>query len=203
MTFDTTRRGPAPRQPARWDAESSETTSDGAETVDAHSSHSTEVRLGQVLIAAHELLSVFIEPARLADRLGALLALRPQDGDYARVFRGPAAAAARAGYEPLWQSSPPVPFRPTHTELRVAVALAEDFAEGGDAAAHERAASFPAAYDSIGDQLCPGIVWVSWELLEPGAREGLRFDGLVWLSGRWVWFPKPWRVLAPAHPDDT
>lgn len=135
-------------------------------------------------------LSLLVDPQRLAQRSQLLLALRPREEDYAQSFTAAAAERARRGYGQLWQLLPTIPLKPTHTQLRVAVAWSEDFQTN-----HERAQSFPGGYLDIAGALLPGRPWAVWELIETGESDGLLFDGLVGLGERFVWFPKPWRVL--------
>ena len=135
-------------------------------------------------------LALLVDPQRLAQRHQLFLALRPQEADYAQVFTAAAAERARAGYAQLWQLLPAIPLKVTHTQLRVAVAWSTDFQT-----AEERAQSFPGGYRDVAGDLLPGVPWAVWELIETGERDGLLFDGLVGLGDRFVWFPKPWRVL--------
>lgn len=144
----------------------------------------------QIYEQAWALLSRFVDPAYVGQRGGLIAALQPRDGDYEQVFIGPAAAAARAGYQQLWQSLPMLPLRSTHTILRVALLNATEFGQDSDAAR-----SFPGGYRDIAAQLVPDRVWLCWEILEPGDEDGLLFDGLVYLGDHFAWFPKPWRVL--------
>jgi hypothetical protein len=145
---------------------------------------------------AHD-LQLIIHRAR--EMLGALASttqpfaqLRPHDEDYGLVFVGDAALRARAGYAGLWQAPPPWPVRPEQTEIHVTAALAEDFARDDP-----RASPFPGGYKTIAAQLAPDQVWLLWEHVAPGQRDGIVFDGLVPIGDRWAWFPKPWRVVQP------
>ncbi|MGE5182890.1 MAG: hypothetical protein ACM31C_12540 [Acidobacteriota bacterium] len=119
--------------------------------------------------------------------------LQPSDDDYAKVFVGDAAARARAGYQGLWGAVPPWPGRASQTEIHVAGALAQDFA-----ADLPRARFFPGGYKEIGHLLVPDVLWLMWEQVTPGERDGITFDGLVPIDDRWAWFPKPWRVVLPS-----
>lgn len=135
-------------------------------------------------------LSLLVDPQRLSQRSQIFLSLRPRDEDYAQVFTAEHVERVRAGYAQLWQFLPTIPLKPNHTQLRVAVALSDDFASG-----HPRAQAFPGGYREVGRALVPGRPWATWELIETGERDGLLFDGLVGLGDRFVWFPKPWRVI--------
>lgn len=149
-----------------------------------------QARLASFAAQAESFLSLLVDPQRLSLRGQIFLSLRPRDEDYAQVFTAAHVERARAGYAELWQLLPAIPLKPTHTQLRIGVALAEDFATG-----HARAQRFPGGYREVGHALVPGRPWAVWEIIETGERDGLLFDGLVGLADRLVWFPKPWRVL--------
>lgn len=61
---------------------------------------------------------------------------------------------------------------------------------------------FPIGYRSAAGWLTPDLVWVAWRAT---ARDGTHFghDGLVFCDGRWLFFPRPFRLLqrvVPARP---
>ena len=120
-----------------------------------------------------------------------LLKLRPRDEDYAAVFVGAAVASARAGYAGLWAAPPAWPVKPDQTTVRIGGAYAEDFAKSDE----PRTKPFPGGYVGISPHLVPGRIWMVWEHVAPGARDGISFDGLVALPDHFAWFPKPWRVV--------
>jgi hypothetical protein len=121
--------------------------------------------------------------------------LRPQDGDYARVFLDDAVEAMRAAYQALWASSFAVRVRPAQIELHVAAATVDELRAGSGAPP-----AVPGGYREASAFFRPGPVWVCWELREPGAAFGMSFDGLVELDDRWAWFPKPWRHVPGRRP---
>ncbi len=119
-----------------------------------------------------------------------LAALQPRDTDYERLFVPAAAAGARAGYAGLWGAPPPWPAGPDQTVIHVAGAWSDAL---GVASAVTRA--FPGGYATIATALQPGVVWMVWEVVAPGQRDGISFDGLTAIDDRFVWCPKPWRVV--------
>lgn len=146
--------------------------------------------LEAAFIEATRVLTKFVDPM-FAGEVGDIVAqLKPLPEDYERVFMPEAAAKARIAYKPLWTSPPPPLPRPGQTSVRVHVAEASEFASGSP-----RAQEFPGGMKSIADKLQPGLVWVAWEYLAPGEDAGLSFNGLVYLDGRFAWFPKPWRFV--------
>jgi hypothetical protein len=48
---------------------------------------------------------------------------------------------------------------------------------------------FPGGYRRVAPHLQPDRIWLVWRYLRRGATEGMRYDGLVQLDDRWVWFP--------------
>lgn len=124
-----------------------------------------------------------------AGQLDVTAALKPEDEDYAKVFLGDTAATARASYESLW-IDPPILARPGQTEVEAFALQAETFLTD-----NEFSREFPGGYRKIAHLLNPDLVWVRFKFTEPGKSAGMAYDGLVWLDGRWAWFPKPWRYL--------
>ena len=152
--------------------------------------------LKQVHEEATIILARFLDPALAASRMDMARALEPRPEDYAKVFNSAVAEKAQAGYQALWQNPPPWPVRAEQNQLKVAVALAEDFTEDTP-----RSQYFPGGYRTIAHHLVPGRIWVCWEFVAPAREMGVSFDGLVPLDGHWAWFPKPWKVLpSPNRP---
>jgi len=119
---------------------------------------------------------------------------RPRREDFARVFVGDAVARARAAYEIVWLERPRPTPNPGQSELLVYAAPSSLLTDD-----NELSRRFPHGYRNIAAQLDPHQIWLSWKFVVPGSSSGMAYDGLVWLDGRFAWFPKPWRVLgAPA-----
>ena len=116
--------------------------------------------------------------------------LMPRKADWFTLF-GVSGPQAQRGYEGLWVQPPWPGPRPGQTELKIAACSGQAFAEGA-----ERARTFPGAWKRIGEQLEPDPIWIRWRTVVPGERLGMSWDGLVQVEpGRWVWCPKPWKVL--------
>ncbi len=146
-------------------------------------------------LAAIELLEQQLEPLLLAlgqdseSKLAAGLAPRPED--YACAFQSEAVEVARRGYAALWAAPPRV--TPAHPDSRLEIHIAPAGMLADD---NELSWHFPRGYRSIAHLLDPHRVWVAWKLIPPGQDAGMAYDGLVWLDDHWVWFPKPYRLLA-------
>lgn len=117
-------------------------------------------------------------------------ALRPRVEDYAAVFTGDLVKLAQDGYATLWESPPARLAKPGQTTVTTTAALAQQLVDDNPISAQ-----FPGGYRRIARRLVPDIVWLRWDYRETGATSGMAYDGLVRLGDRWVWFPKPWRLL--------
>ncbi len=124
------------------------------------------------------------------DSLQLVLGLRPQPEDYALVFTAEAASIAQAHYESLYAVPRPLSRSPHQTELRLWL-LSSDELRGRA----PEASQFPGGYADIAHLLQPGIFWVHWKYVAPSSSSGMAYDGLAYVRGRWVFFPKPFRAL--------
>jgi hypothetical protein len=120
-------------------------------------------------------------------------ALRPSLTDAERAFVAEAVLDAHTAYARLWSQAPPrVAAVPGAWDLRIDLAPAGMLVD--DNLLSRR---FPGGYRSIAARLVPHRVWARWSYLPACESAGIAYDGLVWLDKRWVWFPKPYRLLVP------
>ncbi|PPK71468.1 hypothetical protein V5P93_003334 [Actinokineospora auranticolor] len=131
-----------------------------------------------------------VEELRTSADPGVLVkGLAPTGDDFRGLFEADFAAKAQAFYS---ASSPEVGAlaKPEQTEVKLWSATSEDLkANSGDAG------QFPGGYAKIAQYLKPGVTLYRWKYVKPGADSGMAYDGLVHTGSRWVWIPKPWRVL--------
>lgn len=59
---------------------------------------------------------------------------------------------------------------------------------------------FPRGYRRIAGWMEPSRIWLTWAGHEPDGGV-LRMDGLVFVNSRWVFLPKPWRIVEPLIAD--
>lgn len=59
---------------------------------------------------------------------------------------------------------------------------------------------FPRGYRRIAGWMEPSRIWLTWVGHEPDGGV-LRMDGLVFVNSRWVFLPKPWRIIEPLIAD--
>lgn len=116
-----------------------------------------------------------------------ILPLRPEEEDYELLFAPELKETLRAGYAPLWENPPSL--RSGYSQIEVHSATA-----GLLRSPNSFSWQFPGGYRPIAGWLDPGRIWLCWQYHDPG-KSGVTWDGLAWQGSRWVWFPKPWRVL--------
>jgi hypothetical protein len=115
--------------------------------------------------------------------------LRPDRDACAALFdaelAGPIAEAAEALFASAPAATPPVgspeAMAATAGLLRWPNALSQ---------------AFPRGYRVIAGWMTPQRVWLTW-LARSATGGATRYDGLAWLGDRWVWLPKPFRIVAP------
>lgn len=139
---------------------------------------------------AYGLLSQFVDPQLLPQRLPLLLTLQPQADDYAQVFAADVVELARVAYTALWAATQPLNPTPDQTLVELQVATGRDLQDGTGAAAE-----FPGGYAAIAHLLHPERYWICWRFGAPHQRGPIFYDGLVAVGERFIWLPKPWRCL--------
>jgi len=138
---------------------------------------------------AKALLQQFLKPD--ADYAGLTRPLRPTPKDFKSVFKGKALKEALEGYRAPWDEGKiVVRGKPDQTQLLIWSATSEELKKGtGDAKA------FPGGYVRVAPHLKNGLTFYRFKFVRPGETLGFAWDGLVYVNGHWVIFPKPWRVL--------
>jgi hypothetical protein len=142
----------------------------------------SEERLNAVAWAAREMLE-----ATFATGEAGSGPWRPKPEDYPRVFTDDVALGLKLVYDEMWEDPPDLFARPGQSVVRIQAAWSQAVADSAD---------FPGGYSQVVQHLRPDVPWVCFTFTEPGEVIGMAYDGLVYLDGRWVWFPKPWRALA-------
>ena len=141
------------------------------------------------LKGATDLVLQFMDPN--IDKAALSKKLRPNGKDYKSVFKGKAAKKAYEGYLAPWDEGKiVVRAKPGQEKVLLWSATTEELQKGtGDAPA------FPGGYQKVAPHLKPGLTFYRFKFVRPGQELGFAWDGLVFVNGHWVIFPKPWRVL--------
>jgi hypothetical protein len=117
--------------------------------------------------------------------------LQPTAEDYKAIFKDDAAGKLETHYQKMW-ADPNASIKPNEgqTQLLLYSATTEEIAAGqGDAP------NFPGGYKKAVEVMKPGVRWYRFKFVKPGETLGMAFDGLVFVNGKWRFFPKPWRGL--------
>ncbi len=138
---------------------------------------------------AKKVLTAMLSPT--ADHAALTTALKPKTEDYVAAFEGDAAKKAEAAYDPMWRAGKVV-VKPKEgqTELLLYEATTEDLRAGTG-----HAKQFPGGYSQVAKSFKPGQKWYRFKFTKPGDKRGMAYDGLTYVNGRWVIFPKPYRAL--------
>ncbi len=138
--------------------------------------------------AARALLEAFLDPA--ADRAALTAKLAPSPEDVAAVYSEPLASRLSEAYAQMF--TPGVAIGPKAGQDTVLmVYTTTDALRAGNAAL----AAFPGGYKDVLQYMNPGFPIVRFKFVREGETTGMAFDGLVFVNGRWVLMPKPWRML--------
>jgi hypothetical protein len=142
---------------------------------------------------ARALLQQFLRPG--ADAVALTQKLRPSSADYKAVF-GDMAAKAEAAFKSGWDAGAVVVHpKEGQSELKLWSASTEELRSGAGAARE-----FPGGYAKVAPHLGKGLTFYRFKFVAPGRSAGHAYDGLVYVNGRWVIFPKPYRILV-AEPE--
>ncbi|MDD9722649.1 hypothetical protein PVW51_18240 [Sulfitobacter sp. PR48] len=137
---------------------------------------------------ARALLMQYYAPG--ADYLALTQALLPTEAEVRTVYADPLGSA-------LWrdlssQIGPGTAFgpKPDHNDLIVVYATTRALAEKRPVLNE-----FPGGYKDVLQYFKVDVPIVRFKFVTRGDTLGLAFDGLIYLNGRWVIMPKPWRSL--------
>lgn len=137
---------------------------------------------------AERMLRRFLEPG--ADLAALTGALKPEPEDVRAVYAEPLAGRLIESYGTMF--TPGVQFgpKPEQTDLLVYHTTTGALKGGwpGDGA-------FPGGYGEVLRYFMGNQPIVRFKFVRPGETIGLAFDGLIYVNGRWVLMPKPWRSL--------
>jgi hypothetical protein len=147
---------------------------------------------------ALRLVSLFADPEMIGLLPEMTRQLEPKPGDIERVFVPSVVDQVSLYYRLLWRKAPVIAPNPGQTSVIVAGCAAGKIADPTDAGA----AKFPGGFRRIAHLLVPDVQWFVWKFVEPGHQNGMAYNGLVHLDGRFAWFPKPWVALDARTPTE-
>ena len=134
------------------------------------------------------LLLEFLQPG--ADLRALTQALLPTEAEIKAVYAEPLASAMWANYQK--DLGPGTSFGPKaeHNDILVIYTSTRALFEQKPVLQE-----FPGGYKDILQYFKIDVPIVRFKFITAGETLGLAFDGLIYLNGRWVIMPKPWRSL--------
>ncbi|OAN71419.1 hypothetical protein A8B82_03725 [Sulfitobacter sp. EhC04] len=137
---------------------------------------------------ARALLMQYFEPG--ANYLALTQALLPTEADVRAVYAEPLGSALWADLSS--QIGPGTAFgpKPDHNDIIVVHTTTRALAEKRPVLNE-----FPGGYKDVLQYFKVDVPIVRFKFVTSGDTLGLAFDGLIYLNGRWVIMPKPWRSL--------
>ncbi|MDQ7072222.1 MAG: hypothetical protein Q9M48_16075 [Rhodobacterales bacterium] len=137
---------------------------------------------------ACEMLMQFFEDG--ADLAALTAALEPSENDIRAVYSDPLASKLVEGYAKLF--TPGTKFGPKPDQDSLVIVRATT---GGLKAGDAVLSDFPGGYGEVLPYMIGDFPIVRFKFVKSGETMGLAFDGLIFVNGRWVLMPKPWRYL--------
>ncbi|MBD3663129.1 hypothetical protein [Sulfitobacter aestuariivivens] len=137
---------------------------------------------------ARRLLTEFLDPN--ADHRALTQAILPTEAEISKVYSEPLASAMWASYS--GQLGPDVAFAPKtgQTDLIVVYTTTRELFDRKPVLG-----KFPGGYKKVLQYFKLDVPIVRFKFVKPGETSGFAFDGLIYLDGRWVIMPKPWRAI--------
>jgi len=149
-------------------------------------SHNSEAKSKKL---AKAFLQQFVIPG--ADLVKLNNGLRPALKDYKKYFTADVFMKAKNAYEKVWKPGMTV-VKPKSGQTQILIWKAttkELKTRKGNAN------FFPGGYKKASRYLRPGHTVYRFKFVKKGEKYGMAYDGLVFIDGRWVIFPKPWKFV--------
>ena len=137
---------------------------------------------------AEKLLGRFLDTGADLARLTADLA--PAAPDISAVYGEPLAGRLVAMYGQMFTPGARIGPKPDQNALIVFHATT-----GALKRREAVLGEFPGGYEKVLDYIVGDYPIVRFKFVRQGEDLGLAFDGLIFVNGRWVLMPKPWRAL--------
>jgi len=137
---------------------------------------------------ARALLSQFLQPN--FDRHALTWSLKANPEEVREVYAEPLATKLIATYDQQLTQNVAIGPKPGQTNLLTWFATTDSLKRGG-----RMLEEFPGGYGKVAGYFKGNHPIVRFKFVEQGETLGMAFDGLIYVGGRWVWMPKPWRSL--------
>jgi hypothetical protein len=152
--------------------------------------------------SAFAIVAKFLEPN--ANHAALTLALRPSEDDIRKTFKEPLSSVLIKAYAGAFALASQDPIRPDPGQDDVGIVMTTIGRLKADGAV---AAGFAPDYDQLRDQFATDAPIATFTFRKRGRNNGKTIDALIYIDGRWVIMPKPYRALAlsgnAAQPSET
>ena len=135
----------------------------------------------------------FLEPG--ADHIALAVGLRPEDADYAEVFRLDRVADARRHYDGYWRKPSIVGPVSDQTGVTIQSVTTEELLDRTGTSAE-----FASGYRRVAPALVPGLRIYQIVFRRSGQTVGVVVGGFVHVNDNWRFVPAPWAVLDVNEP---
>jgi hypothetical protein len=125
-----------------------------------------------------------------ADHVAITASLKPRPEDIRAVYGEPLASKLIAMYGELYGPGTVIGPKPDHEDL-ITIFTTTGKLRSGDAVLDR----FPGGYKKVLKYFVADVPIGRFKFVRAGESRGLAFDGLIFVNGRWVLMPKPWRAL--------
>ena len=126
-----------------------------------------------------------------ADLAALTATLRPTEADIRAVYAPALADKLIPAYAAMFVPGAAIGPKPGQSEI-----LSWRTTTGSLKRGEPALEDFPGGYQDVRPYLQGEFPIVRFKFVKPGKTTGMAYDGLIHLNGRWVFMPKPWRMLA-------
>ncbi len=141
-----------------------------------------------ILNSARILLRKFFAPG--TDYVALTASLKPTENDIRSVYAEPLASALVARNERMFKPGIAIRPKPEQETFLVLLSTTKKLQQG-----HADLNKFPGGYKKVRRYFIKNVPIARFKFVKRGEKLGLAFDGLIFVNGRWVLIPKPWRAL--------
>ena len=150
---------------------------------------STGTELSNIAVQAEKILAKVYNSGTGAPIISAQ-SFRPCFGDYELIFTEDVCEPMRSYFSDIWRYPIAPKANRAEREIRAVAARVEDLRE--KTAIGQQ---FPRQYERLLPYLKDGPIWLRWWTTRPEEKQGMSHEGLIYLSGQWLWLPRAWNAL--------
>ena len=134
------------------------------------------------------MLEEFLKPGN--DLRTLTRAVLPKPEQIRKVYAEPLASKMIAMYSAALTPDVVIAPKQGQTELLMVYTTTKALRDGAPVLG-----KFPGGYKEVTRYFAIDVPIVRFKFVRPGETLGMAYDGMVFVDGRWMWMPKPWRAL--------